>query len=167
MTTITELNSKVWYRFLKVIFIIAFALSSVIAIAIAFSSVGNYQDDYSVKCNYGNKSTFLASKDKNIYISSYEDYTYSLAKLSDTAKNELQSACAISKVEMTAKMDALFNGHDDGKNLYELTPTKVITDTHLTASMWSLLSIVIIFVAFEAIRRAFYYIVLGSIKPEK
>ena len=27
MTTITEINSKVWYRFLKVIFIIAFALS--------------------------------------------------------------------------------------------------------------------------------------------
>lgn len=167
MKTTAELNNKIWYRLVKVIFILVVAIASVLGVIINFDEVGNYQTDYSVTCNYGNKSTFLAYKDKEIYISSYEDYSESLAKLPDSTKEQLKSACEISKEEMTAKLDSYFNGTDDGKKIYDLTETKVVTDTYVTATLWSALTLLIIFIISEIIRRAFYYIVLGSIRPKK
>lgn len=167
MKTTTELNNKIWYRLIKVIFIIAIVIASVLAIIINFDSVGNYQTDHQVSCNYGNKSTFLAYKDKEIYISSLEEYSRSLANLSDNTKEQLKSACEISEEEMNAKLDALFNGKDDGKKLYDITKTKIVTDTYLTATLWSLLSLIVIFIISEIIKRSFYYIVLGSIRPNK
>ncbi len=165
--TISHLNNKMWYRLLKVIYVIVFIFSCGIAISIAFESVGNYQDDYTIVCNYGNKDTFLANNDKNIYISSYYDYTENLTRLPNEIKEELQSACGISKEEMTAKMARIFNGNDDSKKLFDITKTKVVTDTYLTASLWSILSILIIAIIMEIIKRIFYYIVLGEIKPQK
>ncbi len=165
--TISYLNSKTWYRLLKVIFIFIFLITCLVTVINSFDVVGSYQDDYLVVCNMGNKNTFLAYKDKKIYVPSYNDYTDSLAKLPDNIKKDLVSACAISEGEMSTKLDKIFNGTDDGNKFYDLTPTKVITDTYLTASLWSILSIFIIFLVFEIIKRAFYYIVLGSLKPVK
>jgi hypothetical protein len=167
MKTITELNTKIYYRFVKVIFIILMLVVAGISVAVAFSEVGSHQDDFNVACNYGNKNTFTAYKDKGIYISTYYDYSTSLADLSESAKKELQTACGISKDEMTTKFDAIFNGTDDGKKFFDLTPTKVVTSTYFTASMWSLLAIVIVIIISELIRRAFYYVVLGSLRPHK
>src|SRR3989339_203326 len=103
MKIVTELNSKIWYRLLKVILIIIITITVAIAIYENFDAVGSYQTDYTVTCNYGNKSSFLAYKDKEIYISSYEDYTYSLAKLPDNTKEKLQSVCAMSEEELYIK----------------------------------------------------------------
>lgn len=167
MKTITELNSKIWYRFLKVLFILLVIAVIGIAVAVAFSEVGSYQSDFSVKCNYGNKSNFLAYKDKEIYISSYEDYSTSLAKLSSSAKEELQSACGVSKEEINGLIQNYLKGTDEGKMLFELTPTRVPISTPVSASLWSLLFTIVIIIIAEIIRRAFYYIVLGSIRPQK
>ena len=166
MKTITDLNNKLWYRLIKVIFILIIATSAIIAIVVNFGEVGNYQNDYSVSCNYGNKSTFLAYKDKEIYIPGYEDYTESLAKLPDSTKDQLKTACAISKEDISALLDSYMNGTNNGTKLYDLTKTKIITDTYVTATLWSLLSLVIIFVISEIIKRAFYYVILGSIRPK-
>ena len=163
MKTITELNDKAWYRLLKVIFILIIIFAASIAIYINYDAVGNYQTDFTVNCNYGHKSTFLAYKDKQIYIPSYYDYTYSLAKLPDDTKVELQVACGISQEELFAKM----NDTNDSKKLFELSETKIITDTYLSATVWSIISLLIIFVIAEILRRVFYYIVLGSLRPKK
>ena len=121
MKTITELNNKIWYRLVKVIFISLAGISAIISTAINFDNVGNYQNDYNVICNYGNKSGFLAYKDKNIYISSDEDYSYSLAELPNSTKKELQAACAISEEEMGLIIDSFFRGEHDTKKVYDIT----------------------------------------------
>lgn len=167
MKTITELNSKMWYRLLKVIYLIIMFLFIVYAVVIAFSEVGSYQTDYTVVCNYGNKSTFLAAKDKEIYISTYYDYSNSLAQLPDNTKVDLREACEISEEELFAQMDSIVNGTDGGGKLFDLKETKVNVSTYFSSIMWSILAIVIILLFFEIIRRAFYYIILGKIRPPK
>lgn len=152
---------------MKVFFILAIALASVISVVIAFDTVGSYQDDYMVRCNYGNNTTFLAFKDKEIYISPYYDYTSGLANLSDDTKQELRSACGISQETVDEKASRIFDGTDDGKKLFDLVKRKVVTDTYLTASLWSILSLAIIFIVSEIIKRTFYYVVLGTIRPRK
>lgn len=162
MKTVIELNDRAWYRLLKVIFILIIIFAAFIAIYVNYDAVGNYQTDYTVSCNYGHKSTFLAHKDKQIYIPSYYNYTFSLAKLPDDTKEELQAACGISQEELFAKM----NNINDSKKLFELSETKIITDTYLSATFWSIISLLVILAIAEIIRRVFYYIVLGSLKPK-
>jgi hypothetical protein len=165
--TISYLNSKAWYRLLKVLYIVIVVLLCILFTSLAFEEVGSYQTDYTVKCNYGNRSTFLAYKDKDIYISPLIQYDKSLAKLSDYSKVQLQSACDISKEEISKKMSGIIFGTDDGKGFFELNQTKVVTDTYLTASLWSILAIAVVFVFFILIKMAFYYILLGSVRPKK
>ncbi len=167
MKTITELNTKIWYRFVKVIFIILMLIIAGISVTVAFSEVGSYQDDFIVKCNLGNKTTFTANKDKGIYIPTYNDYSTNLEKLPDWAKEGIHKACEITKEESFNKLDAIMKGTDDGSKFYDLTPTKVPTTTYFSASMWSLLAILIALIIAEIIRRASYYILLGAIRPPK
>ncbi|MCX6792912.1 MAG: hypothetical protein NTY12_02710 [Candidatus Falkowbacteria bacterium] len=172
--TIKELNNKWWYRLVKVSYIAIFVLFSVIAITLSIEEVGNYQEDYTVKCNYGNKGTFLAAKDKNIYISSTYDYSNSLTDLPDYIKTDLQSACGISKNEISEILgytdgfipDDRLNSFE-GKKLFELTKTKINITTHLDAILQALFSLFGICVGFEVIRRVFYYVVIGKIKPKE
>lgn len=164
MNTTSELNNKWWYRLIKVGYILLIAAACVISVAVAFEQVGTYQVDYLVVCNYGNKTTFIANKDKDIYnIPQYYNYSESLAKLPDSTKIQLQSACGITQAEMDAK----FENVNDNKKLFDLTQTKVNTTSHWSATLWSILSIVITLVIAEIIRRIFYYIVLGKVKPAK
>ncbi|MBI2626749.1 MAG: hypothetical protein HYW77_00690 [Parcubacteria group bacterium] len=164
MHTISELNNKWWYRLIKVGYLLLIMAACVISIAVAFEDVGTYQTDYLVVCNYGNKSTFIANKDKDIWnIPQYYDYSESLAKLPDSTKIQLQSACGISQAEMNAK----FENPNDNKKLFDLTETKVNTTSYWSAILWSILSIIITFAIAEIIRRIFYYIVLGKVKPVK
>lgn len=166
MKTISDLNSKAWYRLLKVLSLIIMLIAGGVAVVISFSDVGSYQNDYTVVCNYGNRSMFLAYKDKGMFIP-YGDHSESLAKLPEIVKTQLRSECAITDEELNAKADRIVAGNDDSKKLYDITPTKVIIGTWKTAILWSLLSFTIIFVVFQIIRRAFYYIVLGSIRPKR
>jgi hypothetical protein len=166
MKTISELNSKWWYRLIKIVYILIFVVACGTALVISYSEVGSYQNDHTVTCNYGNKSTFLAYKDKRIYVP-FEDYSISLANLPENIKKEIQTACAISDAEMKEKIDTYFNGTSDGKKLYEIIDTKVVVATYLSATLWSLLSLLIIVAIFEVLRRAFYYVVLGALRPQK
>lgn len=166
MQTISELNKKIWYRFIKVIFILIITISSGLAVYINFDAVGSYQDDHRITCNYGNKTNFLAYKDKNIYLS-LDYYLHGLVGLSDNTKEKIQSICEISQEELTAKLDRIFKGNDNSKRLFDITKEKVITNTYWTAIIWSIISVLIILLIFEIIKRAFYYIVLGKIKPPK
>jgi hypothetical protein len=168
MTTITELNNKIWYRLIKVFFITLALIFCLIIVVINFSAVGRYEIDYKVVCNYGNKSTFLAERDKGIYIPSQTgNYDERLAELPSDTKNEIQRACEISVEEMAIKLDSFFSGHDDGKKFYDINKIKIITDTYASATLWSISGIFFVVIATEIIRRVFYYIVIGSVRPKK
>lgn len=167
MKTLKWLNEHWWYRLIKVVFLLLIIFSCVVAIWVNIASIDDYQTDYLVVCNYGNKSTFLANKDKGIYyIPSYYDYTDSLAKLPDETKVQLQRACGLSSDDT---VNILVNtiGKSDSQKLFDLTQTKVYINTVWTTLLWSIVSVVIITLIAEIIRRAFYYIFLGSLRPKK
>lgn len=169
MKTIKWLNEHWWYRLVKVVYL--FLMISIFGIVVFVNTqqVGEYRDDSKVVCNYGNKSTFLAYKDKGIYV--YYDFSTLRSKLQSVLTNDtaeaLQNACGISKAEMDSKQNDIFNGTDNGMRLFDVTSEKVITFTYTSAFLWSLLSLVIILLVAEIIKRIFYYIVLGSVRPNK
>ena len=164
MKTISELNNQWWYRLMKVIYISLILFACVVSIVLNFGAVGQYQTDHLVVCNYGNRSTFLAYKDENIYVPFGEDFSNSLAKLPKNINDQLRIACSISEEELTEKWSKMVET-SDFKMLFTITETKVITTTYLSASIWSIVCILLIGFISEVIRRIFYYIVLGKIKP--
>ncbi len=172
--TVKELNNNWWYRLTKVAYLAICIITAITVITLSFQEVGSYQEDYTVQCNYGNKNTFLAAKDKSIYISSTYDYSDSLADLPDYTKTALQSACGISRNEVSKILgySDSFTPDDnqklgEEKKLFEITKTKINTATYRDAIQWSLLSLLGIGIMFEVIRRIFYYVVLGKIKPRE
>jgi hypothetical protein len=104
--TISYLNSRAWYRLLKVVYVFAFLLVSSGSVAIINELHGTRQiDDYRVVCNYGNRMNFLAHTDKSIYLSDYE-LRNGLTDIPDYEKESLQTACGISKAEIQSKLAA-------------------------------------------------------------
>jgi hypothetical protein len=165
MKTLKELNERMWYRLIKLLFLIAFIVACTVAIVAQFTMVGNHQTDFEITCNYGNRDVFLAYNDKQIYVPFHHDYTDDLTDLPDNIKVEIQNACGISREEMIAMMKAELEDGQDWPALFSIREVDVNVFTSLTAAMWSLLSILCIAVVFEIIRRSFYYVVLGTINP--
>ncbi len=172
MRTITELNGKAWYRFLKVIYVTLILLVSTSSVISIFQDIGSHQTDYLVTCNKGNKSTFLAYKDKGIYISydwerktpPYKGFTPEV--LTANSINALQNACDIAKEEQFVQDSLLMKlGFTEG--LFSINQIKVNIFTTANAFGWSLLSIAIILTVAEILRRIFYYILLGTLRPKK
>lgn len=166
MKTVVELNKKWWYRLLKVFFIGTVIITSLTTIYLFYEEVGYYQNDYLIKCNYGNKESFLAYKDKEIVIYGFSVYTGGLENLPDSVKKELQNACEISEEEKYEKAIMILNNADNGKKLFDITETKVPVSSYFKATLWSVFSLIIIILIAEVVRRTFYYVVLGKIKPE-
>lgn len=186
MKTINELNSKWWYRLVKVVFIGFALLCMVVSVFIIQDDNRPRQvQDYKVDCiaDYTNHKTFIAEKDAGIYIFRYgTDTVYQ--SLSDDAKQKIRSNCDISEAEAqnaTDKAVAYINeqtklGTDketiqnylnDNLRAYLISETQVTKGSYLSIVAYSILSIILILVVAEIIRRIFYYIVLGSIKPKK
>lgn len=173
MKTIEWLNKYWWYRLVKVIFIFLLISTCIISVWFNLSRTGEYQTDYLVVCNYGNRETFLANKDKGIYyIPTYYDYSDGLAQLPDETKEKIQKACGLSRDDASSILvknlsDYMKGGPTEPLKLFDLTKTKVNVVSFLSALSWAILSTLVIILVAEIIRRAFYYIVLGSIKPNK
>lgn len=164
--TLNDLNNTIWYRLIKLLFVLTFILLSIVAIITSFENVGNHTTDYKIICNYGNKNIFLAYKDKNIYLPYNYNPDDGLMILPDNTKKILQETCEISYQELKTIYDTVTTGQDNNKNLFTITQVKSNVYTILHAVSWSFFAIIIIGIFFEIIRRAFYYVILGSIKPE-
>ncbi len=167
MKTISELNNKWWYRLIKVAFFVAILLSICVAVSVEWDELYSYDSDYRILCNYGNKASFLAYKERQIYIPSYYNYSDSIADIPDSTKTQIRSICQITDAEIQALMNDIMNGNYDGKKLFDVIPTSIPRATHLSVTLWSVLYIVIILVISEIIHRVFYYILLGTFRPKK
>lgn len=167
MKTISELNNKWWYRLIKVVYLTVFSLSFVGYPVAVFLSYGpEYDNDKSyIKC--ANGKDFILSKN-GINLSS--NYMYSWDK--DKAENlcfdgviKYESSGASSgllKEFLKPKVISITN--NSGK--YELVSRYTSRNYFATIGL-SLLSMAITILVFELIRRVFYYVVLGSLKPKK
>jgi hypothetical protein len=167
MKTVSELNAKWWYRLVKVVFIATFLVSAIFAAYATFdTSRTRTVSDYIVKCNYGSKATFAAWQDKGIYISSY---SYNgISSLSDSQKEDLQKACGITQDVMNGIFDQIRAGaNPKDYALFNIALGKVDVGSNFKAVLYSLLSIMGVYLVFEVARRAFYYVLLGKILPRE
>jgi hypothetical protein len=159
--TISYLNSRAWYRLIKVFFISFFIIAVVISlITIYFANEPNQGTDYRVTCNYGNKTNFMLGRDKGIYL-----WDADSTKWTDGERNQIIQACGISNVDILNTIVPLNSGLHP-LPLYSIS-TVVFIVTVAKIIGYSLLAILMIAFIFEVLKWAFYYIVLGSLRPKK
>lgn len=161
--TIEYLNTKAWYRFLKVIylvFLIFFLISPLIAIFFSYSPEYDNTNSY-IKCANG-KNFFLRDKGINLY----DDFMW------EDDKEKAKGLCFDGEVDV--EKDSI-SGHilrakiistTENSGKYELI-SKYTSRNWVATIGFSLLSIAVALLVFELVRRIFYYVVLGKIRPEK
>jgi hypothetical protein len=177
--TISHLNNKVWYRLIKVIYIVAILIAITISSAIIVDSNSRRFDNGKsyVICYDGKKSGL---KDISVYLNS--DYVPSYYE------NDIRQFCLtnsdlgeIAKSKYPQYND--FSNEEVGKRLkennsfflksvlvqtknYSLTPIYTNRNWFITIGECILGALVILLIS-ETIKRVFYYIVLGSLRPKK
>lgn len=184
--TISYLNSKIWYRFLKVIYIGLILLCVIIltALAMEFYKPHNVQD-YRIDCkaDYTNKKSFLAEKEAGIYIYKYSNETI-YQSLSSETKLKIRNLCDISETEASLANEKAMSfvqeqrkigtdesiiqkNIDDNMRPYSIEESNIIEGSYAEVVIRALLYIIILFLLFEFFRRIFYYIILGTMRPKK
>ncbi|MCK5459483.1 hypothetical protein KAI52_00005 [Candidatus Parcubacteria bacterium] len=164
--TKATLRSKWYYRLLIVIYIGFFLLISLITVYSNFDSVGNHQTDFEVKCHFGNKETFFAYQDKNIFVNRYaevpdpENWRSSQAPNDWSVMTVATEGCGLLKSSTQVLLDT-------GSNIFNAKLKKVNVITYGHAIFWSILIIAITALVFEVIRKIFYFITLDTLFPKK
>jgi hypothetical protein len=165
--TIKYLNEKTWFRFIKVLCVFSLIIITLIALAISYNVnmpvrkiVDN--DKTIIICNYGNKKQFVAGE--NYYYFSASEFELE-GYLTSRHRTELQKLCQISETELDQKIRDIFDKTDNGINLFDVNPVIKKEGGMIPFLSYSILSLLIILVIFEIIKRAFYYIVTGKIVP--
>ncbi|HRH55289.1 MAG TPA: hypothetical protein PK609_00265 [Candidatus Paceibacterota bacterium] len=165
--SLADLNSKWWYRLLKVGYIGLFGIMTLVMLIAIYDE--NEPDslvvDHRIICTGGNHSTFQASRDKRIDLSGYSS-SLGLESLSNAQRYTLRIACGEEEVRSSPReiLDAKYNN--------DTLPSVEIEDIALTRGSWievllySVAYLIAVALLFEFGRRLFYYIVLGTWKPE-
>lgn len=185
MKTITELNSKWWYRLIKVAYL---GLALIIVIFATYLTFDSYKPrpvtDYKINClaDYTNKKTFFATKDADLYLYQGSEKTI-YASLSDSERSKLRELCDLSDAEAKEATNKVLDYVYDPKNKnatdedvaryadtirpYTISLATRIEGTYLETLGYAILPILIALIVTEILRRAFYYIFLGTLKPSK
>ena len=153
--TISYLNSKAWYRFIKVIYILCVFFVILIEISIVISEYQPKFDNNNsyITCHDGRK---INLKENNIYL--YRDY------ISFTDENRIKNIC---KTDKQKSLDEIWaNTKVNNSKNYELVAIYKPADK-VEAIGVLFIFIVITLLFFEIIKRIFYYIAFGTIKPAK
>lgn len=187
--TISHLNGKVWYRLLKVLYFGAFVLIALLTTFIAYIAQ-DIPSQYIISCSWNGRS-FV---DGVVYADEY--FTTDVATWSASDRLAAGSACLSpsdhqifdAQAQYDMNTNAQYKGtlssatyatseeiaalSSMGINVWDNDAFKVTTPIQTRAGIIRFLEIAILallieVLIFEAIRRIFYYIVLGSIKPEK
>lgn len=183
MKTISELNEKWWYRLLKVIY---FALI-IFTLFIVTSFVGNETAPYSVLdldnsnlvCLNENKSVNFKLSFNEVNRIEKSSSAYRVLEM-DRDRDDLIGRLCGTKKDYLNSLPALNNtgsyvpvsnrtGVDWRKEVLErhllIKNDKIVGSWKMTI-FYIMLSWVFIFIIFEILRRIFYYIILGKIKPD-
>jgi hypothetical protein len=210
MLTISDLNKKVWYRLLKVIFI------SIFIIVIIIANISNIvegawrinEDKTLIYCN-GEGKRVLTAKQAGVSFSNYEfikGFDYKKFYEDDYNEYEIQNilqACYdsvpkhnnVEDVYLIQRMQEIMGFKNSPKKYdddYLKEQFKIMTEGYKSRSqkisyldysvhlfdikpvysyrefiLYSLLINFGVLLIFEILKRAFYYIVLGTIRPKK
>ncbi len=208
------LNSKAWYRLLKVVFALCVLLVlGIYNFLVTSDGIKNIDNSKTVvSCTYGDKQT-LTAKQIGIELSNYEfkhgfNYIDFFEGYNDDTIKKIFKSCypqtnndvdifaaqrvyeimgdarlAIKKEERPALTDAekkyldetipkiekSYTNNDKAKyldysiKLFDITPSY----TYTKFTMYFIFGNLLILFFFEVLRRAFYYVLLGNIKPKQ
>ena len=201
MKTIAELNHRVWYRFIKVVYVLIILFSITVYNITVFANRDFQRIDQRatiIQCSVGDKKEFspksigIKIRDTDLnnnrefnyrkYFESYNDYSIGKifsacygSNITDVyykqkvAELELLYLEGIPKDNRFLLMDYLAFGRkvedlniDFSFHVFDIIPVYTYIQ-----SLLLLIGNLGILLVFEAIRRVFYYIVLGKIKPSK
>jgi len=168
--TISDLNNKAWYRAVKVVYIFSFLAIVIITITL-FLAEGEFRvldvPNSRIVCQYGNEKQFLMKE-----IFTRDEMPITLPNYSNTQpgglfsriaqeqlQNQILKSCEINQVTIE-------NSFKGGKADFVPDPFRA-EERYKIQIGYLLLSLLILVVVFEMIRRIFYYIFLGNIKPQK
>lgn len=166
METIEALNSKWWYQLLKVVYVGFFIIALIGGYKLIADSYNTEVDNKKsfIKCEDGQK---FYLEENNFYVSWGDE----LRGTGDVVARSM-SLCAGISVENFNILDFV----DDTvsaqvgftrpvkKNYDVIVINKVLWVEFLTVVLLVILGTPL---TFEAIRRAFYYVILGSLRPKK
>jgi len=160
MTTLTELNGKVWYRFLKVIFILCYLLCFLLLIFITFEVNQDYHDPILPD------SIQEVIKDPEFYKLDDFDMKRVLesVKRNGKSKDEFEQYLVtddnyIQQLKKDPIPTTPLSKKYEYKSFHTWNITKCIT--------YGLILTIFYILVMECIRRGFYYILIGKIFPEE
>jgi hypothetical protein len=187
MKTISELNNKSWYRFVKILFIGSIFISFLIA---EYTVIKEYTprkiDDYEIQCvgDFTNGKTFYA-KEEGIFVDAPYLGSENIS-LPDFSKKKIYEKCEVFDEEVANSIGESYSTESFtmreglmekygvtsamesamGKT-YQISPTTRGAGGYLSVIGYSLLVILFTLLIEEVLRRSFYYIILGTVKPKK
>ena len=148
MERISDLNKKWWYRLIKVVFVVFFIgiiMAGVMIVAGEYSPSFDNKASYAL-CKDGNK---VGLDENSIYLNS--------SFISNTNDKTIKKRCGTT-----------FTLEEIKKRVPSYELVSVYKSRNWLAVVgFSLLLVFITIIVAEIIRRIFYYIILGKIKPEK
>ncbi|MFC1609001.1 hypothetical protein ACFL3M_02325, partial [Patescibacteria group bacterium] len=149
------LHSRMWYRLLKVVYIAVLLLSTVYLIGLSFKEEpGKKFDEYNTLVHCEGGATYKAGENEIPFSSASDSFI----------ENSLKRLC------MTGRFPQREYSQSD---LEDFPKNYSITYAYEDVGSWksvfvnSVVSITLALVAFEALKRSFYYIYFGTIKPKK
>lgn len=190
MKSLTDLNAKWWYRLAKVLYCGIFLIFGIMsASAIFLLNKSDSAPDWKIACMYGNQTTFNALHGKGIAINDFNpdkavpesmnaqiltacgitQADIDSAKAVATAKTlqaRMRNNCTSADIAGTGIRGLLCGGYYSSAT-YTIGQTLVPVSTLGKAIGYAILDILVFLFLFEVIRRAFYYIALGKVRPPK
>ncbi|MFA4833785.1 MAG: hypothetical protein WC619_02975 [Patescibacteria group bacterium] len=184
--TISYLNSKIWYRLVKVAYIFSFLAACALTVFILFSfcyKTSEVIDNPNTKiiCQTGNKKQFLIKDvfSNNDIPTTIPDYYVATDKFSKKISNFCITPLDPEKKSYTLEelqassleeLQAVGAKPKDGFIPYPYRIEKKYIEVKEGATIsviYSLIGLIIMALIFETLKRVFYYVVLGTIKPKK
>jgi hypothetical protein len=163
METISQLNSKIWYRLLKVMYVVMFLLIIISSVWIAFEENKPYQsDEYLISCNEGNRKNFMARDEGILFLPSLGE-NKEISFIPSYTDSEIKSECEIyPSFGYVPVAERTYSPPP-----YSVSYAPLSHGSYLEAFGIAALAFVVVLFVFEFIRRAFYYIVLGKVYPQR
>ncbi len=174
MQTVSELNTKWWYRLVKVVYLVALV---VVSLSVANTVLNNTAPYMTIDLD---KSTLVCLKGGGLvnYVISFSEVNrienssvaYRVLEKDWDRDDLIGRLCNIKdRSDNSGSYIAVnsYNWRQEVLSLHRLDKVdKQIGNWYLTF-FYGLFSLFVVCMFFEILRRSFYYVVLGSLKPKK
>jgi len=177
MKTVSELNSKWWYRLVKVAYVICFLLISTLIIENTIDAKRPYQtidldNSFMVCTNFVNQRLGTFSYTRLGVSQSDRSYNPSNDTVSEKCnipeyKDNPDTINTAGRSRFSFVQNQNSEWVKEIRGSYRLEETEKTVGSWLNVTLLVFLQIVGVAIVFEIVRRITYYIILGTIKPKK